>query len=283
MSQKGYHIHIVGCLSRSGTTLMKELMVSCFDIDASSPHEQSIFHVVPSGYRVLCTKKPSDIGRIVFPLRVNPKLYVIYMLRDPRDALSSRSHRDNVNGKRIWGNLQDWIDNQTVAEKLVGHPRFITVRYEDLVIAPDDVQAMIARRLPFLKATAKFSAFHTIARPSVEASAALGEVRPISSSSVGNWRNHLPFIKAQIQKYGDISEMLIRAGYETDKRWLALLEDVEADNTDDVTKDRSRLSRLWLSGFIKPRRNLGYLLAHLPVIGEGVRRLSSFVRARLRG
>ena len=283
MSARGHHIHIVGCLSRSGTTLMKELMVNCFDIDAHSAHEQSIFQETPGRYRVLCTKKPSDIGRIPFPLRVNPKLYVIYMLRDPRDALSSRSYRDNAQHQRVWGNLGDWIGNQTVAQRLEHHPRFITVRYEDLVTAPDAVQSAIAKRMPFLVKKANFSDFHKLVRPTEESSAALGEIRPISPASVGNWRSQLPYIKAQHMKYGDISKWLISLGYEKNNDWLGMFEGVMPDNADEKIKRHSFLHKAWLKAFTKPRRNLMYLMAHMPGLGNVVTLLRFRVRGWLNG
>ena len=105
------HIHIVGCLPRSGTTLMTELMINCFEIDGYTDHEHSIFKEYLKSYQVLCTKKPNDIKRVDYPLDVNKNLYVIYVLRDPRDTISSRSHKNNRKDKKIWGNLHDWISS----------------------------------------------------------------------------------------------------------------------------------------------------------------------------
>lgn len=68
--------------------------------------------------------------------------------------------------------------------------------------------------------------------------------RPIESSTIGNWRNHLPRIKQQIQIHGDISDDLIDLGYETDKKWLNELKNVEAQDFPTIQKERFSKSEL---------------------------------------
>lgn len=274
------HIHIVGCLPRSGTTLLTELMVNCFAIDGYTDHEHSIFKEYSRPCNILCTKKPSDIKRVKFPLRVNDQLYVIYMLRDPRDAISSRSHQNNRKDKSIWGNLQTWINHQQIADELARNPRFITVRYEDLAAAPDQVQDYLASRLPFLVKKISFSEFHRVATPSEKTAAALGGgARPISTASIGNWRNHKPFIKAQIEKYGDISHLLERLTYEENSDWLNELANVDPDNSEEPMKIRSGFRQCWEKWFTMPRRNLYYWISTSKLVGPGFNNM----RYRLRG
>lgn len=261
------HIHIVGCLPRSGTTLMTEVMVNCFEIDAFTEHEQSIFREYTKPYQVLCTKNPNDIKRIRFPLKVNPNLYVIYLLRDPRDAISSRSHKNNIGGNTIWGTLGDWKSHQAIAEQLSSEDRFVTVKYEDLVSRPDEVQQMLLERMPFLRLKAKFSDYHLVAKPSDKSNDALGGVRPISPASVGTWKNKLAFLKAQIQEYGDISSVLIKLGYEKDSQWLSLLNDIVADNSEAPKPKLSSYKRWKAKYFTHPRRCGLYWLSKLPVFG----------------
>lgn len=264
---EGNHIHITGCLPRSGTTLLTELMVNCFEIDGYTEHEYSIFKRFPYAYRVLCTKKPNDIKRISFPLRINPHLHVIYVLRDPRDAISSRSHQRNNQEKKIWGNLATWLQHHRIAESLWDNPRFIVVRYEDLVTAPDKVQDYLQKRLQFLNKRLNFSDFHKVAKPSEKSNAALGGIRPISASSIGNWRSHLPYIKAQLQKYNnaadDIPGLLIKLGYEKDRAWLEDLKDVAADNSEEPAETKSIFKRFWVRYYTLPRKRLVYFLSHI--------------------
>lgn len=272
------HIHIVGCLPRSGTTLMTEVMTNCFDIDAYTEHEQSIFREYPEPYQILCTKNPNDIKRIQFPLKVNPNLYVIYLLRDPRDAISSRSHKNNQQGNTIWGSLQDWKQHQAIAENLSDNAHFITVKYEDLVTEPDSVQAKLMQQLPFLKRKVKFSEYHTVAKPSKKSKDALGGVRPITPKSVGTWRNNKPFLKAQIAAYGDISHKLIELGYEENMQWFGELQNVEADNSDEPNPKNSARKLLWHKWFTIPRRCLMYWLSCSTIIGPILSKIRHFLR-----
>jgi len=273
------HIHIVGCLPRSGTTLMTELLINCFNIDGFTEHECSIFREYTQPYRILCTKNPNDIARIRYPLKVNPDLFVIYMLRDPRDAIASRSHQNNRADKKIWGTLGDWKANHVLAEKLLDEPRFITVRYEDLVTSPDATQAYLLERMPFLKNTHLFSEYHLIAKPSAKSTAALGGARPITPSSVGNWRKQKSFLKAQIALYGDLDKTLIKLGYEKDKQWLDELVDVEPDNKADPQRKKKGIQLLRNKLFTQPRRKLLYRLSVDRHIGPLVRSLRSSLRA----
>ncbi len=260
------HIHIVGCLPRSGTTLLTELMINCFEIDGFTEHEYSIFKPYPRDYQILCTKKPNDIKRVGLPLRINPNLHVIYVLRDPRDTISSRSHQRNNQEKKIWGNLGIWLKHHRIAENLQENPRFITLRYEDLVRDPDKTQDFIQGKLPFLKKRINFSDFHKVAKPSEKSAAALGGARPISTSSIGSWRSHKPYIKAQLEKYSneddDFAKILVKLGYEKDNAWLNELSGIEADNSEEPPNKKSRLKGLWIQFFTLPRRQLIYLLTH---------------------
>ncbi|MEX1200411.1 MAG: sulfotransferase [Methylophaga sp.] len=273
------HIHIVGCLPRSGTTLMTELMISCFDIDGYTDHECSIFREFTDAYSVLCTKNPNDIARIRYPLKVNPNLYVIYMLRDPRDAIASRSHRNNRANKKIWGSLGGWLAHHEYAASLKNNPRFITIRYEDLVTRPDETQQYLLRQLPFLRQKHRFSEYHLVAKPSEKSAAALGGARPITPVSVGNWRKQKSFLKAQVEKYGAIDELLIELGYESDQQWLRELDEVVSDNTSEPQRKKSSFRRFKDRFFTQPRRKLLYRLSTDKFIGNFVRRLRSKLRA----
>lgn len=218
-------IHIVGISPRSGTTLLAESMAQCFDIDAVEPHEAKLRSRRP-GSRIYLTKMPDDI-KIVGPrLKLDPRLSVICLMRDPRDIIVSRHAKDST---RYWAPLSTFKANYRHVRKLLGHPRFLMVRYEDLVARPDEVQQQIARRLPFLRQLHAFSRYSEVAAPSDASLKALGSVRPISTSSVGAWRDHLPRVAGQIERHGGISSELIELGYETDDAWLQELLPVTPD------------------------------------------------------
>ena len=219
-------IHIVGCGPRTGTTLIAEMMIACFEIDLHTEHEDSIYAWPTCKANIFLTKNPSDILVVGPMLRVMPNLHAIYMLRDPRDTITSKHGKDQ---DRYWASLRYWKTYTTYGRKLQTHPRFITVRYENLVRQPDEVQAYLMQRMPFLRKRAPFSRYHELAQPSQDSLNALGGTRPISPASVGNWRKHLPRVAGQLQKHGSIAQDLIEYGYETDDAWLNDLKGVTPD------------------------------------------------------
>lgn len=220
-----YRIHIVGVSSRTGTTLLAECMTACFDIDAFEAHEAPLSSTRPDS-RVYLTKNPRDIKIIEPALASNPRLHAVCMMRDPRDVVVSRHAEDPG---RYWVPLRHWKDRVASIRRLRQHERFLLLRYEDLVRAPDRVQEFLGARMPFLTRTKPFSAFHRVAAPSALSLNALGGVRPIGADSIGRWRTHRERVAGQIRLYGPIADDLIEFGYEPDDAWLSLLDGVEPD------------------------------------------------------
>lgn len=218
-------VHIVGA-PRSGTTLLAELMVASFRFDGHAPHEMSIFSRPDRELDLFCSKNPQDVLHARPLLAIDRNLWVVYVLRDPRDVIVSR------HGKapdKYWSNLFVWKFYHRAACRIMDHPRFIVVRYEELVRDPDAVQAELMARMPFLERANAFSDYHRTARPSEGSLKAMRGVRPVSSDSIGAWRRHKPRIVAQLNRHGSIAEELVALGYEPDDGWLAELENVEPD------------------------------------------------------
>ncbi|MGH8503903.1 MAG: sulfotransferase family protein [Gammaproteobacteria bacterium] len=230
-------IHIVGTSARSGTTLMMQLLVNCFAIDKHCHHEQHIFRGTRPDYHIYCSKHPADIDGAGALLAVDPDLWIICMVRDPRDTVVSKHKRFP---DMYWGaNLGQWKKSYRIAERLAGHPRFFTVRYESLVSDPNRAQTELMRGMPFLRKRADFSQFHQVARPtSWRAERALGGVRPITTRSIGAWRAHKPRLAAQLALHGDISDELVELGYEKDDAWLRELDGVAPDNGHSYMSDQ---------------------------------------------
>jgi hypothetical protein len=235
-------IHVVGLSPRTGTTLMVELLVASFKIDGHADHEMSVFGQPDQNCNIFCSKLPGDLLNVGPLLRFDPRLWVINMVRDPRDVVVSRHARAP---SKYWVHLGIWKQRRRAAKRLANHPRFITVRYEDLVNDPDRVQRDLERRMPFLERTAAFSEFHKLAMPSERAIKALGGVRPIDTSRVGNWRRHKSRLVAQIATHGDIDQELIDFNYETDRSWRQELDGVMPDNDETFFPERrSRIDRM---------------------------------------
>ena len=231
-------IHIVGP-QRSGTTLMQALFGTCFDIDGVTTQEQRLCRRGPAGERVLMTKRPGDeiLAPLLLPL--DPHLWFVFMLRDPRDVVVSEHGREP--GK-YWSNLRVWRQSLDIYMKLKDHPRFLVVRYEDLVTAPDDVQRDLARRMPFLRAVVPFSQYHEhvsrAAAQSGQFNRAMRGIRPVTTESIGAWRAHLPRVKRQLKMHGGITSDLIAMGYEPDNSWRRILDDVKPDAEISMIPDR---------------------------------------------
>jgi hypothetical protein len=218
-------IHVTGLGPRTGTTLMAELMIACFAIDASDEHEAQVFKLRRDA-AIYLSKWPGGMVSVRRRLRFDPHFHVICMLRDPRDVVTSRHGKDRA---RYWAPLRLWKRNFRYARPIFNHERVIPVRYEDLVTEPDKVQAEIARRLPFLRATGAFTEFHRRADPAASAVTALGGIRALSADSVGNWRRHLPRLAGQLARHGPVTAELVELGYETDDAWLGALDGIEPD------------------------------------------------------
>ena len=218
-------IHIVSSGPRCGTTLLFEAMKVCFEFDAAPDHEapicQSRYDLTDSG-RIL-TKYPGEIDLMHWPLILDPGLHVICLIRDPRDmVVSTHGGRPGV----YWASLRYWQLFLEHIDRLNQNPRFILLRYEDLVTDPDGSQKSLMARIPSLSKRHLFSAYHQHAIPSRASVAALNGVRAIGPKGIGSWKNHLPRIKQQIQLHGSPSASLIRFDYEVDDSWQRQLENV---------------------------------------------------------
>lgn len=240
-------IHVVGSGPRTGTTLMAELIAACFDVDGHAPHEMSVFLKPAQDFHVFCSKHPHEVLSVRAILPLDRDLWVICMIRDPRDMIVSR-HRQNPNV--YWANLRQWKQYSKSIRKLAAQPRFLTVRYEDLVRDPATVQERLMAEMPFLRWRTSFAQFHEIARPSEESIDALRGVRPIDSAPIGRWRQHKPRVAAQLQVHGSIVTDLIHFGYENDDSWLHELEGIEPNHYESHHPDhlllKSRLDDVWL-------------------------------------
>jgi len=268
----GNRVHIIGCSSRSGTTLMNELMVTCFEFDGSAEHEHSIFREYDPAFKTFCSKRPIQ-AEVVGPLlAMDENLWVIYMLRDPRDVVSSCSHRKNEG--TYMGNFGLWLSQQKASLSLNGVPRFITIKYEELVTNPNKVQYQLMREIPFLKKRSDFSKYHVNANSSQKSIEALNGLRPISSKSVGSWENHKPQVVANINRYGDMSNELIKLGYEADKSWEKKLENVEPNIFPATLVDKGLRKRISKKTILYKEYTL-YWLNTFPVINKYIYKIRS--------
>ncbi len=219
------HLHIVGCSPRSGTTLLHEAMVTCFKVDKHYDHEVRFNQVTAVDGDIVITKRPKDT--MYMPSVIDdPELFVVYVMRDPRDVIVSRHGKDR---SMYYSNIRLFRELNGYAKKIAGHERFLQVNYEEFVSKPDIVQAKIARKFPWLERLYDFSDYHLHANVSEKSRLAMNEVRPIAPTSVGKWKKNLPRIKAQQLLHGSLTPDLIECGYETSADWERVLDDVQPD------------------------------------------------------
>ncbi len=219
------HLHIVACSPRSGTTLLHEAMITCFKVDKHYDHEIRFNEVSAGGGQLLITKRPKDIMYMQAVID-DPKLYVIFLMRDPRDVIVSR-HGKNTD--MYYANIRLWREMYGFATPMVGHERFLMVRYENFVSDPDAVQNEIMAKYPWLERRHSFSEYHEYAEVSEKSRLAMHEVRPIAATSIGVWKNHLGRVKGQQAIHGSLTPDLIECGYESDDTWERALDSVDAN------------------------------------------------------
>lgn len=222
-------IHICGIGPRMGTTLMKEALGSCTNIDLYDTQERRVFSRPKKECGIYLSKDPRHILDIGPALAVNPRLFVICMIRDPRDMVSSKHER---NKEAYYAGLKYWKTFLSVWQGLRSHPRVLTISYEELTTRPDETQDKIVEKIPYLKKEVPFSKYHEIAAPSEFSTKALGSVRPIRPTSVGKWRRHRERVAGQLKLHGPITKNLIKLGYEKDDAWLRELKGVAPDTSE---------------------------------------------------
>ena len=219
------HLHIVACSPRSGTTLLHEVMVTCFKVDQHYDHEMRFNLVSADDGQILITKRPKDT--MYMPDVIDdPQLYVIYVMRDPRDVIVSRHGKDK---DMYYSNIRLWREMHGYAQTIVDHARFLQVSYEEFVTNPDAVQEKISTRFPWLKKLHNFSEYHEHAEVSEKSKLAMNDVRPIAPTSVGKWKSNLGRIKGQQMTHGSLTPELVDCGYEKSDQWESALDGVEPD------------------------------------------------------
>lgn len=219
-------------------------MVTCFKIDKHHDHEMRFNLVSAEDGQILITKRPKDTMYMPRIINDDKEVYVIYVMRDPRDVVVSRHGKDK---SMYYSNIRLWRQMHAYARQMYGHERFLEIRYEDFVRDPDATQNMIAERFPWLEKVHNFSEYHEYARVSEKSITAMHSVRPIAPTSVGVWTQHPGRIKAQQMIHGSLSPDLIECGYEATADWEQVLDSVEPDRCKSLYPEKlfvwSRISQ----------------------------------------
>ena len=205
-----------------------------FDAAASRP-------AFIEGFAALCMRKagkarwaektPRNISRIAEIFRCFPQARFVHVLRDGRDvACSLRTHPRHrvVDGKLvptgvhrpIAGCARRWVRDIESSRRWWGDPRFLTVRYEDLVLDPRPVLERVTALVgegwdeAMLAHAAADSPFRDATR-FAQNPEALGAV---NASSLGRWQRDLDARDRRIFKR-IAGPLLIELGYAKDDGW----------------------------------------------------------------
>ena len=248
-------LHIVGC-PRSGTTLLLELVATCFSNDGFCAHEMSIFEVPDARGELYISKQPNDIRHLQHIFPGDPSLFVIYLGRDPRAVITS-THGSSPG--QYFCNYRIWRECYRAAQRYQGHKRFLSLRYEDLVTDPDREQAAIRAHFPFLEQRHYFSEYHLYASPSAAAQQAMRGLRQVNRESLDKWRGHLPRVAEQLRRHPALSQDLVSLGYEADEHWMQQLAGVDCIVYPCRYPERRPHLKEWEKGlrvYLKSRRYL---------------------------
>lgn len=211
-------LHIMGC-PRSGTTMLIEMMASCFRMGEHAGQEYSLIKSLQLNIDFHPNTRSADIQHLHRALGADKDLFVIYIYRDPRAVVSSLKK----GAASYFSSYPIWQRCEHIARELHAHERVLQIRFEDLVSYADIIQQVIQSRFPFLHQKYPFSQFAQYARPSESAIKAMNGLRAPDQSSLTHWRAHLPRVKAQLLRFPQMQEDLEYRNYERDASWQTML------------------------------------------------------------
>jgi hypothetical protein len=176
-------------------------------------------------------KTPRNIGRVAEIFRCFPDARFVHVLRDGRDvACSLRTHPRHkvVEGKLVptgvWRPIaacaRRWVRDIEGSRRWWGDPRFLTLRYEDLVLEPRPALERLVAHVgeewdaAMLAHAAAESPFRDATR-FAQNPEALGAV---SSGSLGRWQRDLDARDRRIFKR-IAGPLLVELGYARDDGW----------------------------------------------------------------
>ena len=194
------------------------------------------------GKSIPCEQTPRYIFYAEALLKHYPNSYVIHMMRDPRAVMASQKQRwrlrQNAKNKssvpishtlRTWINYHPytvarlWRGASDIAWRLRNHPRFTTVRFEDLLTMPEQTLRLLCERInidyqPALQDVGQINSSH---QSSVE-----GARKGLHKDAIDKWKTEL--MQSEISITEKYCGTLMRSfGYDIDKakndNWLGEL------------------------------------------------------------
>lgn len=210
----GPRMLVFGC-ARSGTTLLVNLLRT-FDrvrVHGSEHCASDLFDDPYPGW-VALKRTAHCAEHLVTDLpSLRRAVWILDIVRDPRDVVTSVL--EPFPG--YYCGYDRWDRDLRVSEHLAGqHRRYLRIRYEELVLRPDEVQRDLADVLG-LSIQSRFSDFPAPMPGALPAAAvqALGGVRRLDAGGVGRWRQdeHHARVSQQLAAHPRMEETLRWMGY----------------------------------------------------------------------
>jgi len=228
--------HIVICgFPRTGTTLLQLLIESCVEDICSFVGEVEAGWACRNAnrrHRWMVTKRPDDISeidRLRDWYRDHPgRLAALLPIRDPRDVLTS-THAGYPPSRGYYCEPERWSAVHRRVRNLEGDADVTTLRYEDLVRCPQQVQDLLDERLG-LERIARFEDYESFAETKAHTLhdidlGALGGIRPIDDQAVDRWEQpeHRDRLVAMLRVLPELPEAVRHWGYASDDGWVERL------------------------------------------------------------
>lgn len=170
-------------------------------------------------------KTPLNVAHIDWTFRHFPQARFVHVMRDGRDASASVRHhplRRLVDGtwvrvpfSRPFGNcVQAWDRLVRAGLRHRGDPRYMEIRYEDLVLQPERTLRGLFVFLAEPWAPEVMARTEPAGLPGAE----LDSTAAISDSRLGRWRKDLTPAERQVFKRL-ANPLLVELGYAADDRW----------------------------------------------------------------
>ena len=206
-------IHIVGC-ARSGTTMLHYSMIAFADttlIDEEvsvlwAPALRDTAALVKDrltgGPSVLVTKReygwfePRQLDRLIGCTR-RERIGVIYIVRDPRDVLTSRHARDP--SRRFYVEPERWQASVRAGDdlfaRLDSYPHKLTLKYEDVVTDPATAETALASTFglslrPGIASIGRLKDNLEKLEASTRMAAFMQNIRNFDPTTIGRWKRN---------------------------------------------------------------------------------------------
>ncbi len=191
------------------------------------------FYARRSGTRRWAEKSPRNVQVLDYVFRSFPKARFIHVIRDGRDvacSLRTFPRHEVVEGELVpletrnplEPGIERWVSDITAALPYRSDPRYLEVRYEDVVASTRETIAKVLEFAgePWDEAVLRHSEFDTTSRDVAKFPQNPEATRPVTDESIGRWKRDLTREEQEVFKEL-AGGLLVELGYENSSDWLS--------------------------------------------------------------